>query len=394
MLNFIKMPKYIDKPIQISIYFLIIFGIFMITSATQGIQADSITALINTIIKQLIFTISGYIAMIIISRIFNFKLLNSLSSSIITITIVTLLLTLLFPEVSGAKAWIRFTIAQTEVTIQPSEIAKLSIILIISDKLGNIKTNYFSEKELLKIPLTFITTCIFIVFFLQKDFGTTFIILIISCCCLMCATSKSISKFRYKLFFLILISICLSIIIISPIGTSILEQLAPNHYQARRFLIAANPFKYMYDWGHQLIQSLIAISRGGLFGVGYGQSLLKYGTFPAADTDFIIAVVIEELGIVLGFLPIIIAYTIIVSKLILYAIKIPHIQSKIILIGIATYYLSHFTLNIGGATALLPLTGIPLLLISSGGTSATTALIAIGLAQNIISKYRQGQYKT
>ena len=118
-------------------------------------------------------------------------------------------------------------------------------------------------------------------------------------------------------------------------------------------------------------------------------TIRKYTDFPASNTDFILAIVIEELGF-MGFLLIAICYMVIIIRLYKYAFKMKNEKGRIVLVGVATYLFVHFLFNVGGVTGFIPLTGVPLLMISAGGTSTSTTMVAIGLGQAIISQYRQG----
>ncbi len=392
MLKFFKMPNNIDKRIQYSIYFLLVFGLLMITSATQGMEAASISNLITTILKQIIFTFIGYMGMVFVCRFFSFYLVNRYINTIVLATCGALAITLLFGSTDGAYAWIRMSLAGIEVTIQPSEFSKLIIIVLSAYYFGDIKANNRQEFiERYKKPVIIMLGMVLFVFLVQNDFGSALIMGVILVSCFMSAKHRVLYYYQKIMYLVIGVGIIGAIFILSPLGTAMIEGLGSTNYQLQRFLSAADPFKYQYEGGYQLIQGLMSIASGGMFGVGFGNSLLKYGAFPATNTDFILAVIIEELGFVLGFLPIIIAYLFIVSTLIHYAIKIPDNRSKIILIGITTYLMMHFVLNVGGVLAFIPLTGVPLLLISSGGSSSMAALISIGLAQNVIRKYKTGE---
>jgi cell division protein FtsW len=144
-----------------------------------------------------------------------------------------------------------------------------------------------------------------------------------------------------------------------------------------------------YDSGYQLVNGLIAFASGGWFGKGFGNSVRKYTDFPAASTDSILSIIVEELGFV-GFLFMILMFAIIILRLLMYARKIKSEKAKIILVGVAMYFMIHIFFNISGITVSLPLTGIPLLLISSGGSSTISAMMALGISQAIIVRYRRG----
>ena len=151
-----------------------------------------------------------------------------------------------------------------------------------------------------------------------------------------------------------------------------------------------NPFIDQYGSGYQLVNGLVSFATGGWFGLGYGNSVRKYTRFPAANTDFILAIVVEELGII-GFLLIYIPYMVIIIRLFMYALKMKSERGKIILIGVAMYIVIHSLFNIGGVTGLIPLTGVPLLMISSGGSSTLSTMCAIGIAQAVIMRFNKGE---
>ena len=186
-----------------------------------------------------------------------------------------------------------------------------------------------------------------------------------------------------------LIGFVLVFIGMSPIGLPIVEKMADlpllGHIAAR-FVNAANPTALdMYGGGYQPSHALYAITSSGIFGLGFGNSTRKYGYLTQADSDYILAIIVEELGI-FGLLFITIGYGIIIFRLFRYAFKTNFVPYKIILSGAAIYLGAHFMLNVGGVSALLPLTGVPLLFISDGGSALVSAFITMGLCQHVIAK--------
>ena len=113
--------------------------------------------------------------------------------------------------------------------------------------------------------------------------------------------------------------------------------------------------------------------------------------FRSAESDSILAIIVEELGIIFGFLPIVVLYSLIFYQLMKYTFLVKSEKDKAILVGTLAYFFIHFLLNVGGVTALIPLTGVPLLFISAGGSSRLAVMIAIGLSQNVIARYHQSQ---
>ena len=138
-----------------------------------------------------------------------------------------------------------------------------------------------------------------------------------------------------------------------------------------------------------MVNSLVAFVKGKWIGVGLGKSLQKYGYLPAAKTDFILAITVEETGIA-GFFVILACYLTLIVRLFAHSIRVLDEKSRMVLAGVALYLLLHFILNVGGVTAFIPLTGVPLLLVSQGGSSTMAVMFALGIAQNIIARSRQG----
>ncbi|MBU9904719.1 FtsW/RodA/SpoVE family cell cycle protein, partial [Thomasclavelia ramosa] len=119
----------------------------------------------------------------------------------------------------------------------------------------------------------------------------------------------------------------------------------------------------------------------------------KFGYIPESQNDFIGAIIYEELGII-GLGLIIIPTCIIIFKLLKYSQEIKENKSRIILLGIASYFFLHLLINLGGISGLIPMTGVPLLLISAGGSSSVTAFVAVGVAQAIIAKHNRQKFDT
>jgi cell division protein FtsW len=170
---------------------------------------------------------------------------------------------------------------------------------------------------------------------------------------------------------------------VTNIGTEVLKQ-TPLYHIAVRIENAKNPYNDIYGTGYQPANSLYGIADSGFIGKGFGNSARKYGYLTQADNDYILAVTIEETGII-GFAIIIFLYGVIEARLFYYAIRTQDTSRKIILIGTGAYLFFHFVLNVGGVGALIPMTGIPLLFISSGGSSLLAISIALGLCQRQIS---------
>lgn len=386
----LRMPYLYDRYIHFSTLVLVLFGLVMITSASMGLAAGNTMYLVNVVAKQIVFTVVGYVAMLIVAKVFTFQRLRDNISLIVIATFVFLIMTLAFSSVGGAKAWIRIPMPGGEVTIQPSEFAKISIMLVVAAYLCDLKNKKPTNWELIKTPAIIIGMFIVIVAILQSDFGSAAIMAMIACVVFLIPQHPQLVKYQKWIFWLILLAIVGVIFILSPLGADFIKHLPLQEYQKSRFLSAINPFSDKYGTGYQLVNGLVSFASGGLFGVGFGNSVRKYTNFPAANTDFILAIVVEELGY-LGFLFIFIFYGIIIYRLFKYAFKMKSEKGRVILIGTAMYLLFHFVLNVGGVTGLIPLTGVPLLMISYGGSSTMSIMVAIGVSQAVISRFRTGE---
>lgn len=383
-----------DPWIHAAVLILALFGILMIGSASMGTSIGSFKTIIINIAKQVIFIIVGYWLMAMASRKFHLGFLKEYGFSMLIILQVILLLACrFFPEVNGSYAWIRVGFGSVEVTLQPAEFAKICTFLLIAGHLGDRHNTKIRSWDLVKRPFVLILLFILIILGIQHDFGSASVVYLIAFICLLIPRNKKLKPWKIFISILPVLAVVLWLYVLTPNGTSMLEHLSfLKDYQKARFLSAVDPFENPYKQGYQLIQSLIAFSDGGWFGRGFGSSVRKYMSFPEATNDFILAIVVEETGYV-GFLFLIFLYSVIIFRLFYYARRIRSEAGKIILIGTASYFLIHIFLNVGGVTGLIPLTGVPLPLISAGGSSAMAFMLAIGLSQAVIAGYNREQEK-
>ena len=387
--SFLFLNDRYDRQIHFAVLFLTLFGLIMITSATMGQDAANYMTLIKTIFKQIVFTVVGYISMIFCARFFSFKLCKQYLGVIIIVTMGLMLAArLFFDDKFGAYAWIGVNVAGIDVSLQPSEFAKIIVMIIIAVYLGDIVRTDISLKDLIKKPLFFVLAFVFITAVLQKDMGTAIVLLGISSICFLILKHPLLSKWQGYLLIAIGVGVLLVVIFLSPIGATIVNMLPIDGYQKGRFLAAANPFADQYGDGYQIIKSMVSFSSGGMFGIGFGASVQKYMNFSAASSDFILAIIVEETGFV-GFMSIFVAYGIILKQLFKYAKLVPSEKDKVMLIGTSFYLVIHTFFNVGGVTGLIPLTGVPLLLISAGGSSIMSFMISIGITQSIIHRYKK-----
>lgn len=400
MINLLKRifkRRGVDKTVYFCVVILTIYGIVMIGSASVGQSAKMgpMYASMN-MIKQAIFVLGGFTAMIFLTRCFKKNWVNANSTWIFyAIGLVLMLACLFFEDGKGSHAWIRIG----SFTIQPAEFMKVIMILFLSFHFGeieeycqiprNITRQKKEELQKRKLwycilrPILAIFIAFFVGVFLQKDMGSSLIMAFI-CMMLFFITPRPYYT-KYKKLALILLVIGFILILLS--ATFILKP-----YQLGRIYTWLNPLGDIEGDGWQLTNALIAFATGGLFGKGFGSSTQKYGYIPESHNDFIVAIIYEELGLV-GFMLFLIPYVIIIYKMFHYALRIKDTKSKLILYGVGLYFFTHLLVNVGGVSGFIPMTGVPLLLISSGGSSTLAAMMGLGIAQSIIAKYNRDLLK-
>ncbi|MGP6148993.1 FtsW/RodA/SpoVE family cell cycle protein [Priestia flexa] len=268
----------------------------------------------------------------------------------------------------GAQSWLKLAGA----SLQPAEFAKLTVILYLALVLGK-RQEYINDIKRAFIGPIGLTMGIFIFVAIQPDLGTGLIILMIAVAIMLCS---GISR---KTFFKLILLGIVMLTIMGTIGV-LTGQVTEN--RIGRFTGASDPFKYAQGEGYQLVNSYLAIGSGGLKGLGLGESVQKYGYLPESHTDFIMAVIAEELGffgvfLVLGLLGFLIYRILTLAK----RSKDPF--ASLICIGVATMLGIQAFINLGGLTGLIPITGVTLPFISYGGSSLLSLMIAMGIVVNI-----------
>lgn len=407
----INMPIGYSKSIHAWILLLSLFGSFMVASASMKTFTTN-NGLMFLIAKQMVFIIASYAGMVFFAKLFKWNWIRDKKKELISIAF--MIIFLLIPRLNtsqfirtGAYNWIDFKYF----TIQPSEFSKPFIMLLVANALGGLsiypwmkdrtimkKVSFLDRlKQLCKnirTPLIAVIIMIAIIAFVQKDFGTAMIIVLISASIFFLAQHPFLTQIQRVLFVLFITILGIGIFMMSPAGLEFLPKLGFKEFQINRIRSLYNLFDKttMYNESMQQVRGLYAFARGGLFGVGFGKSIQKYDYLPAAQTDYILAILVEELGFV-AFLIVTLGYVWIIFTLFKYAFKINYQPSKLYLMGVATYFFIHYLFNVGGTSAILPLTGVPLLLISSGGSSQLAVFISIGIAQNLIARYEQGRKK-
>lgn len=385
----LKMPRKYDRIIHGAILVLILFGSIMILSTNVGNSGQDPLIMVKVFIKQLMFIIASYILMAFFANNFRIRKNSKLTKIIGWAIFAALLLTQIFPDVNGSKAWIRIpVISGLEITLQPSEFAKVFMIVIMA-----VYIEAASKKPNRRCWVIVHTPIFFFVAFvgailLQKDLGTIVVMSLICATCFLISSHKGLRRQQMWMRRLFLVGAIALFLAMSQPVIDTLNKIDFLQHIAVRIENAINPFTDPHGNGYQLINGLYGFARGGLSGVGLGNSIQKYGYLTQSDNDFILSIVVEETGI-MGLLIIMGCYLIIIARLFIFAYHSKSEAFKIILVGTGMYIFVHFALNVGGVSGLIPLTGVPLLFISSGGSSLMAIMTALGISQSVISQIRR-----
>ncbi len=355
--NFIKNFDFI---LFIIVIMATIFGIMMVSSATNNFDNSS-----TYIFKQVLSFVIGIILMFIVT-IIDYNYIGSFWR-IIYIVSVTFLVSVLFLG-TGVEEWGATRVIQVwKFTIQPSEIVKIGFIITLAKHIDNVKENINDIRHILMILLHLMVPVILI--HKQPDLGTQLALIFIFIGIIFIAGIN----LKY-----IIISI-ITAISLSPIAWFFL--LSP--YQKNRILTFLNPESDPLITGYQVIQSKISVGSGQLLGKGlFKGTQTQLGYLPAKHTDFIFAVIGEELGF-LGCVFTIILLMIIIWRCISIARNSKDTFGSFICTGVASMFIFHTLENIGMCIGLTPVTGIPLPFISYGNSALITNLVAIGLVLNV-----------
>ncbi len=317
--------------------------------------------------KQLLFWFIG-IAFVFLIVVFDWRSLvnyRGITSGFYFIVIALLIATYFFaPVVRGVKGWLMVGSFQ----FQASEFAKLALIIIFA---GFFKKKHISIARVSNLLVSFFYFLIpALLVAIQPDFGTAIILFFIWFGFLL------VSGLRPKH---IIISLLIFSVVAAAMWFSVLED-----YQKERIVGVFFPGRDALGINYNVIQSKIAIGSAGFFGKGFGQGTqVQLGFLPEAQTDFIFAALIEEFGLVSGFLAIT-AFVILIFRIIRIGIDSDINFNRFICLGAAILFITQFILNIGSNLGFLPVIGVTFPFLSYGGSSLLTNLIILGIIQSIV----------
>jgi cell division protein FtsW len=313
--------------------------------------------------RQMLFAAAGIMAMFFIMNI-DYWTWRTWAKAIVIICFVLLVLVLI-PGVGNVRNGSRSWIGVGAFSIQPSEFMKLAMIAFLAKYLSERQKLITSFRKGL-VPSLGLAFLAFGMIMLQPDLGTG-TVMIGTCVVMIFISGAKISHFAVLGF-------------IGLGGFAGLVLSAP--YRMKRITSFLDPWEDPLGSGFQIIQSLYAIGPGGLFGLGLGESRQKFFYLPEPQTDFIFAILAEELGFIGGSF-VLLLFSLLLWRGIRIALGAPDLYGSFLAVGIIAMVAIQVMINIGVVTGLMPVTGITLPFLSYGGSSLTLMLMAIGVLLNI-----------
>ncbi len=339
---------------------LLTYGVIMLYSASSGRAYSDFGDSLWYIKRHLLWMAVGVVAMVACSRI-DYHVFEGRAAGLCYIGGGLLLIAVLLfgTTINGAKRWL--------FGIQPSEIAKLAIIILFSYKLSR----DLAQKEIKSLKKSFIPYMFLLALYLgllllQPHFSCALLIGATACLLLLVAGTP-IKYFVGMASFAI------------PLG--IIAVIA-EPYRLQRILNFADPFADLQGGGWQVAQSLYAIGSGGLFGVGLGNSRQKFQSLPEPQNDFIFSVLCEELGL-LGAVLLIALFAFLLIRGIKIALNAPDLFGTLLVVGFVGIVMIQAMFNIAVVTATVPNTGVPLPFFSYGGTALVVTMAEMGIVLNV-----------
>ncbi|QEK11952.1 stage V sporulation protein E [Crassaminicella thermophila] len=354
-----------DFTLLLTVLILVIIGIIMVFSSSHYYALSKMNDSYHFLKRELMWATLGLLGMFFTMN-FDYWKYKKLApyAYIFSIILLILVLTPLGMEINGAKRWL----GVGGFTIMPGEVAKICGIIFAA--------NYLSRKpEKIKKFLQGVVPCLFIIgiyfslIILQPNLSTAVTISGIIGCMMFVAGMRWA---HVSLMGLSGVGLLVVLILLEP-------------YRMRRLTGFLDPFADPQGTGYQVIQSLLALGSGGLFGVGLGKSIQKYLYIPEPQNDFIFAIIGEELGFV-GCVTVIILFLLLIWRGVRIAINAPDLFGCLLATGVTSMVAVQVIINIAVATSSMPVTGIPLPFISWGGNSLAIFMSAIGILLNI-SRY-------
>jgi cell division protein FtsW len=350
---------------------LVVLGLVMVLSASSVRAYQEYGSSFLFFVRQLVYALVGLAAFLLTCRM-RPSAWQRLCVPLLLVSAILLILVLIpgFGMVAGGSArWLRLG----PVTLQPSEIAKVAVLTFAATLLARRFRRIHDLRELL-LPLAPVVGVVCGLILLQPDMGTAVIVVTTVFVLLFVAGAR----LRHL------------VAGAAGLGTLGFGLMYIEGYRWARFVSFLNPWADPQGNGYQTIQSLIALTSGGPFGVGLGASRQKWDYVPNAHTDFIFAIIGEELGLV-GALAVVVLLATLVYGGVRIAVRAPDAFGRLLAAGIVGWFGFQAVINLGAVTGLLPITGVPLPFVSYGGSALVVSMAAVGILVSVARSGRRGR---
>jgi len=352
----------IDVPLLVVTLLILSFGIVMVYSASAVFAARAHGSAQYYLLRQTSFAIVGLTGMAVASRI-DYRIFRKLTYPMLgaTVLLLTLVIAGFGRSGGGAARWLKLG----PVSLQPAELAKLVIVLWLAHSLSK-KQEKIKTFSIGFLPHLLMTGFLMILCLKQPDFGSSIVLLLLTFGLLFVAGAKS----GYILG---------AIVAALPVAYHLVMGTA---YRRRRWEAFVDPWSHRRDISYQLVESLLGFGSGGTTGLGLGDSRQKLFFLPEAHTDFISAIIGEELGFV-GMIGLLSAYAFLLYRGISIALRARDDYGTYVAFGISMLFGLQVFINLGVAMGMLPTKGLTLPMVSYGGSSLVINLIAVGIMLSI-----------
>ncbi|RYL95440.1 FtsW/RodA/SpoVE family cell cycle protein [Sporolactobacillus sp. THM7-4] len=359
-----KLMRNYDYSLLVTVILLTAFGLIMVYSASSVWAVTRLHEPSNYLfIKQLEWCLIA-LPVAVTGMLVPYQAYKLIVKPLIFTSILLLVLIYFVGHTANnAQSWF----ALGSFHVQPSELVKITLINYLASVFSN-KQKSIDDFRTSVLPPLLVVLIFFILVAKQPDLGTAMILVSVSAVIVFCSGLR----LRHLLFLLAVVAVFI---------TSIFFKFLSSN-QSERFTAAYDPFSVADKAGNQLINSYIAIASGGLTGKGLGQSIEKAGFLPEPHTDFIIAVIGEELGL-FGILFVVLCLAYLVIKGFVIAIRCKDVFGSLLAIGISSLLAIQTFVNLGAASGLLPVTGVTLPFVSYGGSSIIIMMFSISVLLNI-----------
>ena len=363
---------------KMDIWLLIIMIIYSIVGLIMIFSASSVSTVLryhvpqyHFFLRQAIFLLASFILGFLIVIRFPTSKYKYIAPFAIVGIIVALIGLFAYGQITNnAQSWYDLGFFN----LQPSEFSKSIIIVFLSVAYSRLEKKKVNNIYAFLIP---VAICLFIAVLiaLQPDFGTALII-----CGIVFFIFISIPYVKQN--FIKVLKIGVVCLVVAALALLYSGAEIFNSRQMKRFEFRNPCERYQEDTGYQVCNGFIAIHNGGLFGVGLGNSSQKYLYLPESHTDFIFPIIVEELGLLVGVL-LIVGYMIMLWRILKIARAAENLRLSILAYGVFLYLLFHILINLLGILALIPLTGVPLPLLSYGGSFTINVVIMLFVVERV-----------